>query len=77
MKKDQKKYRFTAWYEEKPNEVFPLYAGTLEGITEIRDAYRKISGPKLIFGPIEIARWEIVKGKAERGTKQEETEDVH
>ena len=77
MKKDQKKYRFTVWAEDKPEEVFPLYAGTLEGITEIRESYKKMIGPKIIFSPIEIARWEIVKGKAERGTKQEEKEDVH
>lgn len=77
MKKDQRKYRFLVYFEDEPKEAYPLYAGSLDGIKAMRKEFRKMSSPRIIFGPIEIARWEIVKGKAERGTKQEEEKDVH
>ena len=71
MKINQQKYRFLCWFEDTPEERWPMYAGTLEGISEIRQGILERSSPKIIFGPIEIARWEPVKGKRERGQKED------
>lgn len=71
MKSGEQKYRFLCWFEDTPDEVWPLFAGTLEGISEIRQEFMTMTGRSIIFGPIEVARWEPVKGKRERGQKEE------